>query len=93
MTGTTRGAGSKYRACDIAHTSDNGDCQPEIRSINEAEHPSRILCQVHDFLMKVKRAVAEKKLDMRMLKGHEERLKSIDTDLQGTKRDTLLIDD
>ena len=34
----------------------------------------------------------EKEMDMCLLESHEERLKSIDTDLQGIKRDMLLID-
>ena len=43
--------------------------------------------------MKVKRVVEDKVLDMCMLEGHEETLKHIDTNLQGIKRDMLLIDD
>ena len=43
--------------------------------------------------MKVKRVVQDKETDICVLEGHEERLKSIDTDLQGIKHDMLLIDD
>ena len=43
--------------------------------------------------MEVKRIVEEKEIDMCMLEGHEERLMSIDTDLQGIKHDMPLIDD
>ena len=43
--------------------------------------------------MKVKRAVDDKQLDMCLLEGDKERLKSIDTNMQGIKRDMLLIDD
>ena len=35
----------------------------------------------------------EKKTDMCLLGSHEDRLKSIDTDLQAIKRDMLLTDD
>ena len=35
----------------------------------------------------------DKELDICLLEGHEERLKSIDTDLQGIKCDMLLIND
>ena len=42
--------------------------------------------------MKVKRVVVEEKeTDMCLLESHEERLKSIDTDLQGIKCNMLLI--
>ena len=44
----------------IHHTSDMGDHQPGIRLITEAEHLSRRLSQVHDFLIKAKRVVEEK---------------------------------
>ena len=45
--------------------------------------------------MKVKRFEEKKGMDICicLLEGHEERLKSIDTDLQVIKRDVLLIDD
>ena len=56
-----------------------------VRSITEAEHLSRKLSQVHDSLMKVKRVGEDKELDMCMLEGHEEKLKSIKTDPQGIK--------
>ena len=72
---------------------DKGDGRPEVKSITEAEHFSRRLSQVQDSLMEVKRVVEEKETDMCALEGHEERLKSIDTDLQGIKCDMLLIDD
>ena len=77
----------------MPHASDKSDGRPAVRSITEAEHLSRRLSQVHGSLMKVKRVVEEKETDMCVLEGHEERLKSIDSDLQGIKRDTLLIDD
>ena len=54
----------------------------------EVEHFSRILSQVHDCLIKVKRVVEQKELDRCFSEGHEERLKSIHDDL----RDLLLID-
>ena len=57
------------------------------------EHLSRRLSEVHDSLMKVKRVVDDKELDMCLLEGHYERLKSINADLQGIKQDMLLIDD
>ena len=43
--------------------------------------------------MKVKRVVEEKETGTCLLESHKERLKSIDTDLQGIKCDMLLIDD
>ena len=44
--------------------------------------------------MKVKGVVLEEKeTDMCLLESHEERLKIIDTDLQGIKCDILLIED
>ena len=49
--------------------------------------------QVHDSLMKVKRVMDDKKLDVCSLEGHEEKVKSIDADLQVIKRDMLLLDD
>ena len=42
--------------------------------------------------MKVKRVAEEKEIDVCMFEGLEERLKSFDTELQGIKRDMLLID-
>ena len=57
------------------------------------EHISRRLSHVHDSFMKVKRAVEHKVLDMCVLEGHEERLKSIDTNLQGMTCGLLLIGD
>ena len=77
----------------MPHTSDKGHGRPEVRSISEAEHLSRRLSQVQDSLMKVKRVAEKKETEMCLLERHEERLKSIDTDLQGIKRDMLLIDD
>ena len=77
----------------MPHASDKGDGRPGARSITEAEHLSRRLSQVHDLLMKVKRVVKDKELDMCVLEGQEERLKSINTNLKGKIRDILLIDD
>ena len=78
----------------MPHASDKGSGRAEIRSISEAKHLSRRLSQVQDFLMKVKRVVLEEKeTDMCSLESHEEKLKTIDTDLQAIKRNMLLIDD
>ena len=78
----------------MPHASDKGVGRAEARSISEAEHLSRRLSQVHDSLTKVKRVVLEdKETDMCSLESHEERLKTIDADLQAIKRDMLLIDD
>ena len=49
--------------------------------------------QIHNSLLKVKRVVDDKEVDRCLLEGHEERLKNIDVDLQGIKRDMLLIED
>ena len=62
--------------------SDRGDSRPEVRSITEGEHFSRRLSQVQDYLMKVKRAIEQKEIDMCVLEGHGERHKSINFDLQ-----------
>ena len=75
----------------MPHASDKGDGRPEVRLITEAEHLRQRLSQVQDALMKVKRVVEEKKRDMCLLESHEERLKSIDTNLQVIKRDMFLI--
>ena len=83
----------------MPHASDKGDGRTEASLISEVEHLSRRLSQVQDSLTRVKRVVLEDKetdiiyADMCLLKGHEGRLKSIDTDLQAIKRDMLLIDD
>ena len=77
----------------MPHASGMGDYWPGVRLITEAEHLSRRLSQVHDSLMKVKRDVQDKELDMCVLEGQEERLKSVDTNLQGIKRNMLLNDD
>ena len=78
----------------MPHASNKGDGRAEVRSISEAEHLSRRLSQVEDSLTKAKRVVLEEKeTDMCLLESHEERLKSINTDLQGIKRDTVWIDD
>ena len=80
----------------MPHASYKGDgrARAEVRSIFEAEHLSRRWSQVHDSLAKVKRVVLEKKeTDMCLLESHEDRLKSINTDLMDIKRDVLLIDD
>ena len=42
--------------------------------------------------MNIKRVVEVKEKDTCLLESHKERLKSIDTDLQGIKHDMLLID-
>ena len=70
-----------------------GDARPGVKLVTEAEHLGRRLSQVHDSLMKVKRVVDGKDLDVCSLEGHEERVKSISDDLQGVKRDLLMIDD
>ena len=75
----------------MPHASDKGDGRPVVRSITEAEHLSRRLSQVHDSLTKVKRIVDVKEMNMFLLEGHEEKLKSINVDLEGTRRDMLLI--
>ena len=62
--------------------------------MSEAEHLSRRLRQVQDSLKKVKRVLLEdKETEMCLLESHEQRLKSIDTDLQAIKCYMLLIDD
>ena len=43
--------------------------------------------------MKVYRLLQDNELDMCLLEKHKERLKSINTNLQGIERDMLLIDD
>ena len=78
----------------MPQASDKGDGRPVVRTISEAEHLSRRLSQVHDSLTKVKSVVfGTKETDTCVLEGHEEGLKSIDSDLQGIKRDVLLLDD
>ena len=74
-------------------TSGTGDHRSVVRLITEAEHFSTRMNQIHGSLMKVKRVVEDKEVDMCLLEGHEERLKIIDLELQGIKQDTLLIDD
>ena len=66
---------------------------PGVRSVTEAEHLSRRLDQVHDSLTKVRRVKDDRSLDACSLEGHEERIKSIDADLQIIKRDMLLLGD
>ena len=73
------------------HASGIGDDRPGVRSITEADNLSRKLDQVHDSLMKVKTVKDDKELDLFSLEGHEERVKSIDPDLQVIKHDMLLI--
>ena len=73
------------------HASGISDDRPGVRSVTEEEHLSRRLDQVNDSLMKVKRVKDDKSLDMCPLEGQEERVKSIDADLQVIKRDMLLI--
>ena len=71
----------------MPHASDKGEGRAEVRTISEAEHLSRRLSLVHDALTKVKRVVLEEKeTDMCLLESHEDRLKSIDADLQAIKR-------
>ena len=78
----------------MPRASDKGGGRAEVRSISEAEHLSRRLSQVQDSLTKVKRVVLEKKeADVCLLESRDDRLKSIDTDLQAIKRNMLLIDD
>ena len=77
----------------MPHTFDTGDHQPVVRSITEAEHLSQRLSQVHDSLTKVKRVAQVKETDMCLLERHEEKLNSIDTDLQSIKHDMMLMDD
>ena len=77
----------------MRHVPGIGDDRPGVRLVTEVEHLSRRLDQVHDSLMKVKRVKEDKAIDVCSLKGHEERVKSIDTDLQVIKRDMLLIGD
>ena len=60
--------------------------------IIDLEHLSQKLSQVHNSLTKAKRVVEVKQTDMCLLEGLEENLKSIGTNLQGIKRDMLLID-
>ena len=49
--------------------------------------------QVHNSLMKVKRVIDHKEVDMCLLGRHEERVKNVDVDLQGIKQDILLIEE
>ena len=52
------------------------------------------MSQVQESLTNVKRVVLEEKeADVFFLESHKERLQKIDTDLQGIKRDMLLIED
>ena len=76
----------------MPHASDMGDHRPVGRSITEVEPVSRKLSQVHNSLTTVKIVVKVKETDMCLLEGSEEKLKSIDTDLQGIMCDMLLID-
>ena len=48
----------------MPHASDKGVGWPEVRSIAEAEHISQGASKVHDFLMKAKRVLEEKEMDM-----------------------------
>ena len=66
----------------MPHVIDKGDGRPEVRLITEVEHLYQRLSQVHNSLMKVDRVVERKETDMCLLQGHEERLNSVDTDLQ-----------
>ena len=75
------------------HASGIGDDRLGVRLITESEHLSRQLDQIYDSLMKVKRVKDDKAFDVCSLEGYEERVKSIDADLQVIKRDMLLIGD
>ena len=77
------------------HASGIGDDRPEDtrRSITEVKHLSQRLDHVRDSLMKVKRVIDNKELEVCSLEGHEERVKSISADLQVIKHDMLLLGD
>ena len=75
----------------MPHASHKANGRPEVRSITQEEPLSQGLSHLHDSLMRVKRVVEEKETGICLLEGGEERLKSIDTDLQDIKRDMLLI--
>ena len=63
--------------------------------ITEADHLSRLMDQVHDSLTRVKRVVDDKNNEVNMCvsEGHEGKIKNINVDLQGDKRDMLLAKD
>ena len=69
----------------VPRASGKGDDRPGVKLVTEAEHLSQRLDQVHDSLMKVKRVKDDKELDVCPLEGREERVKSIDADLQVIK--------
>ena len=73
--------------------SGRGDDPPGVTSVTEAKHLSRRSDQVHDSLMKVKRDKDNRSLDACSLEGLQERIKSIDADLQVIKSDMLLLSD
>ena len=77
----------------MSRASGIGNDRPGVRSVTEADNLSQGLDQVHDSLMKVRRVKDDKELEVCLLEGREERVKSIDADLQMIKRDMLLIDD
>ena len=75
----------------MPHASCMGDDRLGVRSNTYVEHLSQRLDQVHDYLMKVKRVMDVKELDVCSLERHKERLKSISADLPEMKRYMLLI--
>ena len=77
----------------MPHAFDKSNGWSGARLVTEVEYLSQRLSYVHDSLMKVKRVVEEKETDICILDGHEERLKSIHTNLQRIKHDMPLIDD
>ena len=76
----------------MPRASGKGSGGPEVRSITEVERLSRRLSLVHDSLMKVESCGREGNGHVRV-RGHEERLKSTNSDLQGIKHDMLVIYD
>ena len=66
----------------IPHAFDKGDGELRLDRSLRRNISADDLSQVQDSLTRVKRAVVEEKeTDMCLLESHEERLKSIDTDL------------
>ena len=77
----------------MPHVFDKGNHRPEVRLITEAEHLSWRLSQVQDSLKKVNRVVEERETGMRLLEKHKDKLKRINTDLQGKTHNMQLIND
>ena len=75
------------------HVNYVSDIIERLEQLEDLFDLSRRLSHVYDSLMKVKRVVEDKELDMCLLEGYEEKLKSINTYMQGLKRDMLLIDE